>query len=74
MRVSELHTEGIGMRVRGGDEVQCVTHRGDGAGDESVLHTVVMGLVVRVSVRMLKIPSTGGNTVVWTRGKYCKHQ
>ena len=48
MRVSELHTEVMGMRVRGGDEVQCVTHRVDGAGDESVLHTEVIGLVMRV--------------------------
>ena len=34
MRVSVLHTEVMGMRVRGGDEVQCVTHSGDGASDE----------------------------------------
>ena len=32
MRVSVLHTE---VMVRDGDEVQCVTHSGDGDGDES---------------------------------------
>ena len=28
------YTVVMGMRVRGGDKVQCVTHSGDGAGDE----------------------------------------
>ena len=70
-----------------GDEGQCVTHRGDGTGDESLLHTEVMGLVmrvcytqwlmglvVRVSVPTLKIPSTGSYTIVLDTGKCCKHQ
>ena len=43
-----LHTEVMGMRVRGGDEVQCVTHSGDGLVMRvSVLYTEVMGMRVR---------------------------
>ena len=36
IKFSVLHTVvmGLVMRVRGGDEGQCVTHSGDGAGDE----------------------------------------